>query len=309
MNKNIIFNPRMLTDGGLETTLIYKYGLDLPHFAAFPLLENSETSNFLNHYYIKYLELAKKNRTGFILETATWRASPDWGKRLGYSLEALQAVNRLAVEKLQALKQLYSSEIDPIFISGCIGPRSDGYSVHDTMTVEVATQYHDFQIAALQKAGADVISALTINYIDEALGIVQAARKNGIRVVISFTLDRDGNLPSGERLQTAIERIDQETENYPLYYMINCSHPSHFINKLQDNGPWIFRLMGIRANASCKSHEELDNATKLDIGDRKQLASWYKLLQNALPNLKVYGGCCGTDELHIDAICKKIFKT
>ncbi len=298
----------LLIDGGLETTLVFHHGIELNHFAAFELLNKPKTCDLIMAYYRKYLDLAKIYEMGFILESATWRANRDWGNKLGFSKQGLSDINQLAIQQLQILKKSYAETIDPLLVSGCIGPRSDGYKVTDMMDIDAAAAYHLAQIKAFKNAGADMASALTLNYIDEGLGIAAAARTVGLPIVLSFTVEIDGNLPSGESLQEAIETIDHSTDNYPMYYMVNCAHPSHFAHRLKETLKWKERIMGIRANASHKSHAELNEATTLDSGDAKDLAIWYKTLQLRLPNLRVYGGCCGTDERHIEAICR-ILKT
>jgi len=303
---NKITDKPLLIDGGLETTLVYHHGIELNHFAAFELLGKEDTRELIMEYYGKYLDLARRYETGFILEAATWRANPDWGARLGYSQQELMTINRRAIQQLHVLKESYADTVDPILVSGGIGPRSDGYKVLDKMDIDTATDYHFLQIEAFKKAGADMATALTLNYIDEGLGIAVAARKVGLPIVISFTVETDGNLPSGETLQEAIQTIDHGTDHYPMYYMVNCAHPSHFAHRLKEKSKWKERIMGIRANASHKSHAELDASTTLDAGDTKDLAIWYKTLQLRLPNLRVFGGCCGTDENHIEAICKQM---
>lgn len=303
---NLLTKDHFLTDGGLETTLIFHHGIDLPYFASFVLLNHPEHRKTLAHYYRQYLELAAAYNTGFVLESATWRANPDWAFQMGYAKEDLEQINRFAIKQLKMLKQEYASTVNPILISGCIGPRRDGYKTGEKMTVEEAKEYHLFQAGIFKFAGVDMVSGITINYLEEALGIVEAAKELKVPVVISLTVETDGNLPDTRTLKEVIQRIDQETNNYPSYYMINCAHPQHFADKLTEGEPWISRIEGIRANASCKSHAELDEATELDPGDKDELASWYQKLNQYLPNLKVYGGCCGTDISHIKIICEKM---
>jgi len=303
---NPINNRPVLTDGGLETDLIFNRGINLDHFAAFPLIEHPEYRIAIKDYYKEYLEIAKKHKTGFILESPTWRANLDWGKRLGYSKEDLIRINQLAIRQLKALKATYEERIPGILISGQIGPRGDGYRSDTSMNCTEAMEYHKLQVAAFKSAAADQVSAITMTYSEEALGIIKSAQLHGIAVVISFTVELNGNLPSGEGLKDAIQRLDKATANYPMYYMINCAHPSHFVHRLANNEVWKHRIKGVRVNASCKSHEELDASTSLDKGDKKALASWHKILRSHLPDLRVYGGCCGTDASHISAICQEL---
>lgn len=290
-----------LTDGGLETTLVFHEGVELPLFASFPLITTELGRLRLRKYFRPYLELARLRKVGFILDTPTWRASPDWGAKLGFSSEALIEVNRLSIEFLAELRNEYGSEVAPLVINGVIGPRGDGYRVESRMSAEAAQDYHAKQMKAFAESEADMVSAVTMNYVDEGLGIARAAEAHRMPVIISFTVETDGKLPSGESLREAIETVDRITRNYPLYYMINCAHPEHFDDVLS-GGAWLDRIRGLRANSSTKSHAELDAATEIDIGDPEDLGSRYSALRAKLPNLVVLGGCCGTDHRHLTAI-------
>ena len=293
-----------LTDGGLETTLIFQQGIDLPHFAAFDLLSYEEGKMILRNYYLEYIRIAKKYKVGFMLESPTWRANFDWGYKLGYSHDSLNRINRIAIEELHQIKNEFETESTKMLISGCVGPRGDGYTPSSQMKISEAEIYHSPQIQTFKKAKADLVSAITMNYVEEALGITTAAKNVKIPVVISFTVETDGNLPSGQSLKSAINQVDSATGSYPIYYMINCAHPSHFNNILERGEGWIKRIHGIRANASKKSHAELDESEHLDRGDKHELAERYQELKILLPNLKVFGGCCGTDHTHVEEMCK-----
>lgn len=297
-----------LTDGGLETTLIFHQGVSLNHFAAFELLNNEAGKQALRKYYTPYLQLAARYRTGFILETPTWRANPDWATKLGYSTDELKALNKQAVTFVKGIAKELGPEGSKILISGTIGPRGDGYKVEHVMTPEESQSYHGLQIESFVSAGADIIEAVTMNYSDEAIGIVRAAQSSAIPVVISFTVETDGKLPNGESLEDAIGRTDKNTGSYAEYYMINCAHPVHFIQVLKKDGSWKGRIKGIRANASTKSHAELDESVSLDAGDKKVLADGYLQLRALLPELKVVGGCCGTDHGHVASICEALLE-
>lgn len=306
LDHNSEFDTIMLVDAGIETELVFKHNIELPGFATFPLMDKPECMSVLENYSREFLELARDNNTGFILESTTWRANAQWGAELGYCAEELERVNKQAIDNLKKLKREYENDVELILISGCIGPRFDGYVVGKMMEPGEAKEFHQVQISTLKKAGADLITAYTITNLNEALGITQAAKEEDIPVVISFTLELDGALPSGEALSSAINKIDQATGEYPAYYMINCAHPSHFIKQIDNDEDWRLRIKGIRANASTKSHAELDNSTELDAGDKHDLANWHQKLKAHLPNLMVYGGCCGTDISHVRSICEKI---
>ena len=291
-----------LTDGGIETTLIFHDGLDLPHFAAFDLMKEENGRSTLNRYFRTYAEIARERGAGFVLESATWRASQDWGDLMGYSADDMAAFNRQAITMLHDIRGEYETKNSRFVISGCVGPRGDGYDPGTMMSADAAKAYHSAQIETFREAGADMVTAITMTYIEEAIGITRAASEAGMPVVISFTVETDGTLPAGQRLGEAIEAVDRETGNGPAYYMINCAHPTHFENALRNGDPWLERIGGIRANASRMSHAELDEAEELDDGNPSELGAQYRDLRSLLPNLFVMGGCCGTDHRHVEAI-------
>jgi S-methylmethionine-dependent homocysteine/selenocysteine methylase len=294
-----------ITDGGMETTLIFDEGIALPDFASFILLEDPTGIEVLRTYYRSYLEIAVQHGVGIVLDTPTWRANPDWGDRLGYSAAELADVNRRGVALLEELRAT-ANGVPHVIISGCIGPRGDGYRVDNEMTAEEAQRYHEPQVATFADTAADLVSALTLTYAGEAVGIARAAQNSGIPSVISFTVETDGRLPGGQSLREAIEEVDDQTQGAVAYFMINCAHPTHFAHVLEGDGDWRGRIRGLRANASEKSHAELDEAEELDSGDPAALARQYRELQTRLPSLTVVGGCCGTDHRHVAEICTAV---
>lgn len=293
-----------LTDGGIETTMLFHEGLDLPYFAAFHLLNDDKGLSALKNYFHNHCAIAKKYKVGFILEAVTWRASLDWAEKLGYSKASLDEMLHKAVEFLIPFRDEYENENTKMVISGCIGPRGDGYVPGKLMSINEAEDYHSMQIETLSKTAADMLTVLTLNYVDEAIGIARAAKSYNMPVVISFTVETDGKLPTGQSLKEAIEQVETETDQSPIYYKINCAHPSHFENVIATGEPWLMRIRSLRANASKRSHAELDEAEELDEGNPEELATQYRELRKYLPNLNVLGGCCGTDHRHIEAICK-----
>ncbi len=291
-----------LTDGGIETTLIYQEGLDLPYFAAFDLIRHASGRAALDRYFRSHAAVANDCRVGFILESATWRASTDWALKLGYTTEALRAANREALHLLHELRGELENPSTRMVVSGCIGPRGDGYRAEARMQPGEAAGYHALQAGTFAEAGADLVTATTMTYAEEAIGIVRAAGSVGLPVVVSFTTETDGRLPSGQALGAAIEQVDRETNAAPAYYMVNCAHPAHFSERLIPGAAWVGRLRGLRANASTRSHAELDACTELDSGDPAELAARYATLREQFPQMNVLGGCCGTDHRHIRAI-------
>jgi S-methylmethionine-dependent homocysteine/selenocysteine methylase len=291
-----------LTDGGLETTLVFHEGLDLPCFAAFPLLEDEAGRATLRRYYEEYVAIAVELGVGFVLEAPTWRSNPDWGEKLGYSIGALAEVSRRAIALVAEIREQRMTDRTPMVVSGCIGPRGDGYDPTLLMSADTASDYHRTQIETFAETPADMVTAQTLNYVDEAVGIARAAHDLGIPSVISFTVETDGHLPTGQPLREAIQEVDARTGGAPAYYMINCAHPTHFASALEPGASWVGRIMSLRANASTLSHAELDAATELDDGDPESLGREYRELRDRFPHLAVLGGCCGTDHRHVEAI-------
>lgn len=291
-----------LTDSGLETDLIFHGGFDLPDFAAFTLLDDATGTEALRTYYREHAQLVTAAGQGVVLETPTWRASPDWADRLGYRPEVLAERNSWAVALLADVRAELPQAGPPVVLSGCVGPRGDGYTVSARMSEDAAQAYHAVQVETFAGTDADMVTAMTVAYAEEAVGIVRAARSVDMPVVISFTVETDGTLPDGTALREAIGRVDDATDACPAYYMVNCAHPSHVAPGLQPGADWMTRLRGVRANASQQSHAELDDSDELDDGDPAAFAGDLHALAGRHPGITVLGGCCGTDLRHIAAL-------
>ncbi len=287
-----------LTDGGLETDFIFHRGVDLPHFAAYRLLRSEQGRATLESYFGDYAAIAASLGVGLLLETATWRANPDWGAKLGDGRHALYDVNVLAVRHLQELRESYV-DLDAVLISGAIGPRADAYADVPPVDPDDARTYHEAQVDALAEGGVDLVTAFTISDPGEAIGIARAAYFHGLPAVIGFTVETDGRLRSGMKLREAIERVDDETDT--VHFMINCAHPQHVLRAL-DGGSWRERIASVRYNASTRSHAELDASPTLDAGDIGELRRGHEQVRALLPSLSVIGGCCGTDSRHVAAL-------
>lgn len=292
-----------LSDGGMETTLIFHEGLDLPHFASFTLMATPEGRARLKEYYVRYLTIARQQRTGFILDTPTWRANPDWGEKLGYGPDALRGVNEASIDLLLELRREFETPQTPCVISGAIGPRGDGYKAGN-MDAGEAEAYHAAQVDSFARTEADMVAAYTLTNFNEAIGIARAAKAHAMPCMISFTVETDGRLVTGMALGEAINRVDEATDGSPVYYMINCAHPTHFVQALDRGETWLERVYGVKANASTKSHAELDESETLDAGDPLDLGQRYSALRQSFPTMRILGGCCGTDHRHIAAICE-----
>lgn len=292
----------MLTDSGLETWLVFHRNIELPDFAAFPLLDHPAGRELLIQYFRDHLHIAAAAGTGAVLETPTWRASRDWGDRLGYGAAELDRLNRDAVRLLRGLAQEQPDVA--VVVSGNIGPRGDGYNPSELVSAEVAEDYHRPQIESFAAARADRVTMLTATHAAEPIGIVRAAVAVGVPVVIAFTVETDGRLPSGQPLHQAIAEVDGATDGAALHFGVNCAHPDHVADALDADPAVIGRIELLRANASRATHAELDAAKELDDGDPVELASLYARLLDTHPHLRVLGGCCGTDARHIDAIAR-----
>lgn len=286
--------------------MVFNDGLDLPSFASFVLVDGPGRPN-LDNYYRQFLALAEQHGTGFVLDTPSWRANPDWGDALGLDYAQLEAVNRGGVALVSDLRRS-SAIAERVAVNLVVGPRGDGYRPDRMMSRKDAADYHTWQVSIGASAGVDMVSAVTMNYVEEAQGIADAAASEGIPCVISFTVETDGKLATGMTLAEAVERTDESSHGSVSYYMVNCAHPSHFITAL-DNVQLRDRIGGLRANASRMSHAELDEAETLDDGNPAELARDYACLIDALPHVCVLGGCCGTDHRHVAAIAEECVPT
>jgi S-methylmethionine-dependent homocysteine/selenocysteine methylase len=294
-----------VTDGGLETAMVFIEGIDLPEFAAYDMLRTAEGEETLLRFYRPYMDLVREHQVGLLLETPTWRASRDWGAKIGDDPGTLADLNRRAVALMERLRAEFAADL-PVVISGQMGPRGDGYQPDKLMSADQARDYHAEQVATFADTAVDMVSALTLNYVDEAIGVTRAAMAAGLPVCISFTVETDGQLPTGETLEQAIDQVDEATNNGPAYYQINCAHTTHFDSILEGDGRWLSRIRGVRGNASRMSHEELDNSTVLDDGNPEEFGAQTATLHARMPNLTVLGGCCGTDHRHIAEICRHV---
>ncbi|MEM8816530.1 MAG: homocysteine S-methyltransferase family protein [Pseudomonadota bacterium] len=294
-----------LTDAGLETDLIFNHNVEIHEFAAHTLLSSAAGRAALTHYFRGFLELARLSGSGFVLDCTTWKAHSHWADDLGASAGELRLANESAVSFAAALRAEYAGNKGPIVLNAVIGPRGDAYAPDGLISAAEAEDYHSEQLGWLAATDVDMVSALTHTQSSEAIGITRAAAAVGLPIVISFTVETDGRLPTGETLQSAIETVDATTGRTPAYYMINCAHPDHFVGELADE-PWLRRIRGLRCNASRKSHAELDESAHLDCGDPQELGEQYRMLVEQMPWVNVLGGCCGSDLRHLTAIVAAI---
>jgi len=305
--ENLLQSDRpYLTDGGMETWLFFQQGFEAPEFAAITLMKDEGARQALRSYFNDFIEMAASARTGFVLDTNTWRGCTEWGPKLGLSEDALLQLSAEAVSFAQEIRSKGQTRASDILINGVVGPAGDAYAPSDLPTSQRAQSMHSPQIRTLGQAGVDMISAITITNVGEAIGITRAAQSEGLPVVISFTVETDGRLPTGDLLGEAIDAVDAATDSGPAYYMVNCAHPDHFRSTIATGASWTGRIGGLRANASRLSHEELDCAEELDEGDPEEFGLLHRQLAQYLPNLRVIGGCCGTDHRHVGQVSYRL---
>lgn len=294
-----------LADAGPETDLIFNHGIDIPEFALHTLLPDARTRKAVADYFRGFLSLARKMEAGFILDSATWKAHMHWAADLGASEADLRVANHDAIAFAAALRDEFPGNAKPIVLNGLLGPRSDAYAPGVDISPAEAEAYHARQIGWLAETEADMVTAATIPQSGEAVGFVRAAEAAGMPAVVSFTVETDGRLSTGEPLADAVRRVDDETSGAAAYFMVNCAHPDHFADRLED-ADWCRRILGLRCNASRKSHAELDNSETLDPGDPDELSGQYKDICARLPWMNVFGGCCGSDLRHVTAIARAV---
>ena len=294
-----------LTDAGLETDLIFNHGIEIREFAAHTLLPDAKGRDAVANYLRGFLSLASEQNGGFILDSQTWKAHVHWAGDLGATEEELKEANRDAIAFISGLRDEFTGNAKPIVLNGVIGPRGDAYAPEERVAAQEAETYHAKQIGWLADTDVDMITGLTFTQSDEAIGLVRAARAAGLPVVISFTVETDGKLPTGQPLKDAIVAVDEATGSGAAYFMVNCAHPDHFTDVLKDDG-WSRRIRGIRCNASRKSHAELDESETLDDGNPAELGGQYKAIHGKMPWLNVFGGCCGSDLRHVTEIAHAI---
>ncbi len=294
-----------LADAGVETDLIFNHGIQIREFAAHTLLPDPRGRLAVEKYFRDFLALARRHDAGFILDSQTWKAHMHWAADLGATEEELRDANRESIAFIAGLRDEFEGS-RPIVLCGVIGPRGDAYAPESAITAAEAEAYHARQVGWLAQTEVDMISGTTFTQAGEAIGLARAAQAAGVPVVISFTVETDGRLPTGQALGDAITEVDEATAGGIAYFSVNCAHPDHFFHRLDESAPWARRVRALRCNASRLSHEELDACTVLDDGDPDELALQYRDIVERMPWLNVFGGCCGTDLRHVSRIAEAL---
>lgn len=294
-----------LTDGGIETEIMYKWGFDLPQFAMFPLLDNPDAVSAMKGMYRRYLDVVARHRLSALMGGLDYRASPDWGALLGYSPEGLAEANLASIAFLRELAGEYAHDIPQILIAGYVGPRGDAYQLNRAITEDEAEDYHAVQLETLGRADVDLAWALTFNNVPEAVGLARAAAGARVPLGISLTLDGTSRLKSGPTLAEAVEAIDAASNAAAQFYTLNCSHPVEFEPAL-GGGDWTRRLRGFRPNASKMEKIALCKLGHLEEGDPQELGRMMGDLARRYPHMDIWGGCCGTGHVHLEEIARNV---
>ena len=305
------FPPRLegkfyLTEGGTETEILYKWGYELPEFAMFPLLDNPEADECIRGIYRRYFDVAEANNTGLLIMGHDYRASPDWAKKLGYSLEGLAEMQHRTIGFLTDMRAEYDGRVSDVYVSGCIGPRGDAYGTGGDISEAEAEDYHSVQLSTLKETHADMAIGVTFNNIPETIGLIRAAKTIGVPLGVSLTLTPEARLRSGPTLKEAVETIDEKTDGAAAWFGTNCSHPVEFEPAISDAGPWTGRLRYIRPNASKMEKMVLCKLGYLEDGDPVELGKQMGDVARRFPKADILGGCCGTDERHLGEIAKNV---
>ena len=305
------FPPRLgnkfyLTEGGVETEVMYKWGFELPEFAMFPLLDNPKADEVIHDMYRRYFDVAAEHGTGLLLNGHDYRASPDWGEKLGYSAEGLREMQRRVIRFLDELRAEYADRVSDVYIAACIGPRGDAYGTGGEITADEAEAYHSVQLQNLEGTGADMAVAATFNNIPEAIGVIRAANRLGVPIGVSLTLTPEGRLRSGPSLREAVETVDEVTDGGAAWFGTNCSHPLEFEPALADEGPWLDRLRYVRPNAARMDKIALCSLGHLEDGDPVELGGQIGEVARRFPRADILGGCCGTDARHLAEIARNV---
>ncbi len=295
-----------LTEGGTETEIMYRHGFELPEFAMFPLLDTPKAVRALRSIFRAHLDVAAEFGLSFLLTGLDYRASPDWGAKLGYSPQALSDANMQSIEFLREISEGYEGQIPRLLIGGCLGPRGDAYGLNQNITAESAEDYHAVQLETLKKSGVDFAVAATFNNVPEAVGVSRAAARIGVPLFVSLTLDSTHRLKSGPSLGDAITEIDALAgEAAPEFYLLNCSHPLEYEPAL-DDGKWIKRLRGVRPNASKMEKIALCKLGHIEDGNPVELGEQIGDLSYRYTHMDIFGGCCGTGDSHLREIAKAL---
>lgn len=299
-------NKFILMEGALGERLKREYGIYSNSIIALAEhIYDTESCRILLSLFQQYINIAEKYSLPIMITTPTRRANEE---RIFNSSFKDKNVIQDNVEKLFDLKSKSNAQV---FVGGLMGCKGNAYSTKEVLSIDQAVEFHSWQADLFAKANVDFLFAGIMPALPEAIGIAKAMEQTNIPYIISFMIRKDGKLLDGTTINDAISAIDSTTTRNPLCYMTNCVHPdvlhcalSHNFNETETVK---IRFMGIQANTSSLSPEELDNSCELKSSDCNALADSMIKLYNDF-DLKIFGGCCGTDNTHIEEIAKRLLK-
>ncbi len=246
--------------------------------------------------YQRYIGVARKHDVPMIICTPTWRANEE---RLS-NAHVTDNVNGDAVTFLKEIRETWGAWSSNIFIGGLVGCKNDSYKPHEGLSTDEAKAFHSWQINQLAAAGADFLLGITLPALHEATGIALAMSETRLPYIISFVINKEGNILDGTSLERSFQEIDAACSRAPLGYMVNCAYPS-FLNAARQPQSVLSRLIGYQANASSLDHSLLDGSETLRTN---AIPDWGDLMieLNTTFGIKMLGGCCGTNHEHLQYI-------
>lgn len=299
----------IMTEGALGIRLRNEYGIVYDsEVANANLIYREDARKAITKITDQYLEIAVRYRQPMMFMTPTRRASRDNVRNSSYREELIEdnvkfyrSLLKKAMEKDPAHTELY--------LGGMMGCKGDAYKGTGALTANEAYEYHSWQAKLFAEAKVDFLYAAIMPTLPEAIGMAEAMAETGLPYIISLMIRTDGRMIDGTTIHTAIETIENSIEIKPIFYMTNCVHPANVGKALA----WEFnrtelvrnRLKGIQANASPLTPEELDDCCEILSSEPTELAEEIMKLHKH-HGFQILGGCCGTDERHIEEIAKRI---
>ncbi len=310
LKQTIAISKIILTEGGMIERIKRNDDIQVdPQIAHSAMVYGKKGREILRKIYSGYLDVGKKYNCPVISLAPTWRANPERIKKSIFKNKKKE-INKDCVDFLNEIRNSYSGYSSSIFIGGMMACKGNAYDPKEALSENAAKSFHQEQAGYLAESKIDFIKAATLPALSEALGIAAAISTYNVPYVLSFVINRDAALLDGTPIHKAIEIIDSETDVNPLFYMVNCVHPTIFEEAISMESkifPDILnRIVGFQANSSLKSPAELDNLSFPDTIQPGEFADLMISIHKKF-GIKILGGCCGTDDSHINALARKLF--
>ena len=282
-----------------------EFDLD-PHIVNSAFIYDKDKRTAISGIYRQYLDIGLKYNLPLLLSTPTWRASRERIEKAGYEKTDVNGDN---FRFLDGIRKSYGHFANKIVICGLLSCRGDAYSQSEALTANDAHEFHSWQANRLAETGVDLLLAATLPAFSEATGLATALAATGKPYIISFVFRSEGTLLDSTPLKDAISIIDSDVNPKPLAYMANCTHASIFktamMHAANSSATVRKRVAGLLANTAALNPEELDDSAELVEEDPQIFGKSVASLHAEL-GLKILGGCCGTDDRHIDDLAKRL---